>query len=109
MKNFFKKLKGFCSSSIIGLLFLVFTNQAKAQHAVAMYGVIRPTPREILGGLFPYIAGVFLIFVAAPIVGLIWYRKHEGIKKRPNVVVWALVTVFVMVLAALLVLIYLKL
>jgi len=98
MKKIFKKLKGFCSSNVIGFLSLVFANKAKAQYAVPMYGVFPPTPGEILSRLLPYIGGVFLVFVIAPIIGLIWYRKRGGTKKWPKVVVWILAILFIVAL-----------
>lgn len=103
MKNIFQKVKKVFSSGVIGLLSLVFTNEAKAQYAVPMpmYGVFRPTPEEILSRLLPFIGGIFVVFVVAPVVGLIWYRKRGGTKKWPKVVVWALAILFVIALVLL--------
>jgi len=106
MKNIFQKVKRIFSSVAIGLLSLVFTSEAKAQYAVPMYGVFRPTPGEILGRLLPFIAGVFLVFVVAPIAGLIWYRKRGGMKKWPKVVVWILAILFVVALTSLIIFLY---
>jgi len=106
MKNIFQKVKKGFGSVVISLLSLVFTNEAKAQYAVPMYGVFLPTPEEILSRLLPFIGGVFLVFVVAPIVGLIWYRKRGGTKKWPKVVVWALAILFVVALVSLIIFLY---
>lgn len=101
MKKFFKNF------SVASLLSLIFTNEARAQSMpVPLYGVFWPTPEEILARLLPFIAGVFLVFVAAPIVGLIWYRKHGGMKKWPKIVVWILATLFVVALTAFIIFLY---
>lgn len=103
MKNIFKKLK---SSTVTGLLSLIFTNEARAQSMpMPMYGPF-PSPTHILMRLLPFLIAAFLIFVAAPIAGLVWYRKRGGTKKWPRVVVWILAILFVVVLTALIILLY---
>lgn len=106
MKNIFQKVKRIFSSGAISLLSLVFTNEAKAQHAVPMYGVFLPTPEEILSRLLPFIGGIFVVFVVAPVVGLIWYRKRGGTKKWPKVVVWTLAILFFVALISLIIFLY---
>ncbi len=116
MSKIFKKLKGLWNLSVVGFLSLVFTNKAKAEIAVPMYGVLPqpalmygvfpPTPGEISLKLLPFIGGVFLVFVIAPVTGLIWYRKHGGIKKWPSVIVWILAALFILALVVLIILLY---
>jgi len=104
MKKFFKNLK---NSSIASLLSLIFANEVKAQSMPEpLDEVFWPTPGEMLVRLLPFITGVFLVFVAAPIAGLVWYRKHGGTKKWPKVVVRILAILFVIALAALIILLY---
>jgi len=103
MKKTFKNL---INSSVASVLSLIFANEIRAQSMpVPMYGVFRPSPGEILSRLL-YIGSVFLVFVLAPIIGLIWYRKRGGIKKWPKIVVWILATLFVIALIALIIFIY---
>jgi len=93
MSKIFKKLKGFWNTIVFGLLSLVFVNEAGSSYAVPDYGVSRPTPTLVK--LLPFIAGLFLIFVIAPAVGLICYRKRGEIKKWPSVNVWILVALLI--------------
>lgn len=107
MNRIFKKLKGLGGSVLGGLLSLIFANGAKAQSipvSLPLYGP--PTPGERLSELLPFIGGVFLVFVIAPVVGLIWYRKRGGTKKWPSVIVWILSTLFVIALIALIIFLY---
>ncbi len=108
MNRISKKLKGLGGSVLGGLLSLIFTNGAKAQSMpmpVPLYG-IQPSPGEMLSRLLPFIGGVFLVFVIAPVAGLIWYRKRGGTKKWPSVIVWILAALFVLALVALIILLY---
>ena len=103
MNRILKKLKGLGGSVLGGLLSLIFTNGAKAQSMpVPLYGIQPPLPR-----LLPFIGGVFLVFVIAPVVGLIWYRKRGGTKKWPSIIVWILAALFVLALVTLIILPYL--
>jgi len=107
MNRILKKLKGLGGSVLGGLLSLIFTNGAKAQSMpVPLYGIQPPTPGEILPRLLPFIGGVFLVFVIAPVVGLIWYRKRGGTKKWPSIIVWILAALFVLALVTLIILLY---
>lgn len=106
-----KKLKGLKSSVLGGLLSLIFTNETRAQSislANPLYGGRPVAPSEMLLRLLPYIGGVFLVFVIAPVVGLIWYRKHGGTKKWPSVIVRTLSVLFVLALVALIILLFLE-
>jgi len=107
MNRILKKLKGLGGSVLGGLLSLIFTNGAKAQSmSVPLYGIQPPTPGEILPRFLPFIGGVFLVFVIAPVVGLIWYRKRGGTKKWPSIIVWILAALFVLALVVLIILLY---
>ena len=110
MNRIFKKLKGLGNSVLGGLLSLIFTNGAKAQIR-PMYGIepmygISITPVEMLSRLLPFIGGVFLVFVIAPVAGLIWYHKRGGTKKWPSIIVWILAALFVLALVTLIILLY---
>ena len=106
MNRISKKLKGLGGSVLGGLLSLIFASGTKAQSMpVPLYG-IQPTPGEMLSRLLPFIGGVFLVFVIAPVAGLIWYRKRGGTKKWPSVIVWILAALFVLVLVAFIILLY---
>ncbi len=118
MNRILKKIKELGGSVLGGLLALIFTSGAKAQYSpvpeygvsipVPLYGVpapgpmygVLPTPGEMLLRPLPLLAGAFLVFVIAPVVGLIWYRKRGGKKKWPSVIVWILAALFVLVLVA---------
>ena len=104
MSKFLKIFKKWWSQSLNGLLALIFAGEAKAQVTIPnpLYGILPPTPGEISVGLLPW----FLIFVAAPIAGLIWYRKRGGKKKWPTVVVWIIVSLFVLAIGALVFLVF---
>lgn len=111
MNRIFKKLKGLGGSVLGGLLSLIFTNGANAQMRSMygiqpMYGIPTPEPGEVLTRLLPFIGSAFLIFVIAPVAGLIWYRKRGGTKKWPSVIVWILAALFVLALVALIILLY---
>lgn len=102
MSKFLKIFKKWQVLLLNGLLALIFANKTKAQEPIIianpLYGI--RTPEEMLVGFLPWIVGIFLIFVAAPIAGLIWYRKRGGKKKWPTIVIRILVSFFVLVLAA---------
>lgn len=108
MNKILKKLKGLGSSVLGGLLSLVFTSETNAQSMPIVnpiYG-ISLTPGELLSRLLPFIGGVFLVFVIAPVAGLIWYRKRGGAKKWPSIIVWILAALFVLALVGLIILLY---
>jgi hypothetical protein len=103
MNIILKKLERLESLVLGGLLSLIFANGAKAQSLpMPLYGV-QPTPGEILSRNLPFIGSIFLVFVIAPIAGLIWYHKRGGTKKWPSIIVWILVGLFVLVLLALMI------
>lgn len=107
-----KKLKWIGGSVLSGLLSLIFASGVKAELSAPLYGMIdpvpvygmpAPTPGGMLSELLPFIGGVFLVFVIAPIVGLVWYHKRGGTKKWPGIVVWILGTLFVLSLIILII------
>lgn len=106
-----KKLKVLTSLIVSGILSLMFTNGTKASNTlsdpigVPLYGIY-PTPGEILFNILPYIGGVFLVFVIAPIVGLNWYHKRGGTKKWPSIIVWAFTALFILALLTLIIYLY---
>jgi len=109
MKKIFKNL---INSIIVIILSLIFADEVRAQFMpVPLYAppppslpeAFLPSSGEILSRLLPYIGGVFLVFVIAPIIGLIWYQKRGGIKKWPKIVVWILAILFVIALTALII------
>lgn len=104
LKNF-KKWKSLLLSSLISLIFVKEVKALDVHLPAVLYGPIPPTPTEALWRFLPWIGGMFLFFVLAPVLGLRWYRKQGGRKKWPAIITWILVSIFLLALTALIFLI----
>jgi hypothetical protein len=101
--NIIKKWWGVMTSAAISLM---FTGKAKAQ--AELYGpppiLYGPAPLPTISDFIPMIGAIFVFFVLAPVIGLVWYHKHGGKRKWPTVVVKILIALFILALVVLILL-----
>jgi hypothetical protein len=109
-------------AAISALLSLLLVGKAKAAEGVVplygpppvlygpppvLYGpMFQVTPGDMILKSLPAIGITFLIFVLAPLAGLIWYRKHGGAKKWPGIILGIIAAIFILLIISLIISIF---